>query len=252
MVDIFTIPLYYIGFKRNQSIEDQLEKVGFKDVNHFSAIDGRKMDVNQLLRDNIIGVRAYNDLVYGRSDITSITTLGAIGCTLSHMNLWKLCVDRNLPYMIIVEDDLIIDKIDQEDVKNIQDTLNYPTGLFISTNLKNGSETLIGTHLYFLTNEAAKQLLTKALPIDMQTDAYVGFMNNNKFIRANGYPISKQNKSLQSSTGSSMCIKCNLPKSNIFYIFIVVFILVLILVVWFLYKTLKKTQLQLNKTFKLK
>ena len=42
MTDIFKIPLYYIGFKSNKPLENQLRNWGFTNINHFQAIDGRK------------------------------------------------------------------------------------------------------------------------------------------------------------------------------------------------------------------
>ena len=105
MTDIFKIPLYYIGFKQNKSLENELIKRGFSNINHFQAIDGRKFTPKKLLKDNIISTRAYHDLKHGRSDNISISSLGAIGCTLSHRELWKLCSEE-LPYIIIAEDDL--------------------------------------------------------------------------------------------------------------------------------------------------
>lgn len=248
MVDILNIPLYYIGFEENPSLKKNLENIGFTDINHSKSTDGRKMNPEKLVNDNIIGVRAYNDLIYGRSDLTSITSLGTVGCSLSHIKLWKMCVENNMPYIIIAEDDLKIDKISPDDIKNIQTSLSYPNGAFISSNFIPGDQTIVGLHLYFLTQGAAKALLKKAFPIDMQTDAYVGLMNNTKEIRASGYEIGKQDKSRVSSTGAQPfgCIKCNLPTGNLFYLLVVLFVVLIIVMSYFLYKALTKTKLELE------
>ena len=247
MADVLNIPLYYIGFKKNSALEDQLSKVGFTDVHHFQAIDGRKMDPTTLLKDKIIGSRAYNDLVYDRSEKIGISSLGTIGCTLSHMALWKKCVDNNLPFIAIAEDDLYVEKITSKDIKTIQSNLANKNGAFISTDIDPGTQTMIGLHFYFLTNGAAKQLLAHALPIEMQTDSYVGHMNNTRAIRANGYKLGVQS-SKDSTTGSGLfgCIKCELPTGNLFYWLILLFIFILIVMAYFLYKTLTKTKVALE------
>ena len=101
-----SIPVYYIGFNKNTKLENNLSGIGFKDVNHFKAIDGRKFVVDDLIENNTITIRSYNDLIFGRHEHAGIPSLGAIGCTLSHLSLWKLCVDFNMPYIIICEDDV--------------------------------------------------------------------------------------------------------------------------------------------------
>ena len=42
-IDIYSIPLYYISFKKNTELEKNLVKTGFNNINHFAAVDGRKL-----------------------------------------------------------------------------------------------------------------------------------------------------------------------------------------------------------------
>ena len=66
----------------------------------------------------------------------------------------------------------------------------------------------------------------------MQTDSYVGLMNNLDLIRADGYSIGTQ-KNHRSSTGTNNimgCIKCDLPVNNSFYVSIVLCVLFLIFI----------------------
>ena len=243
MIDLYNIPVYYIGFKRNKDLEDKFKSIGFKNVNHFTAIDGRKYKPIDLLNKKIIDIRAYNDLVYGREQPTGISSIGTIGCTLSHLKLWELC-DKKYKYIIIAEDDVEIKKLTPTDIKNIQEALNKPNGAFISTNINKGSEILVGLHLYFLTNGAAKVLNEKALPINLQTDSYVGHLSNIKDINLEGYLISGQKLHI-SSTGS-ICIKCLLPKGILFYVICAVFIIVIVGLVVLYYKKFKITKTQLD------
>ena len=244
MTDIFKIPLYYIGFKRNKPLENQLRNWGFTNINHFQAIDGRKLNPEKLFSDGIIGSRAYNDLKYGRAERSGISSLGTIGCTLSHSSLWKLCVDNNYPYIIIAEDDVIIKRLNDKDIKNIQNALSKENGAFIGANLEKGKQLMQGLHFYILSNSAAKKLYEKAFPIDIQTDCYVVAANNTNVISAEGYPIAKQK--LRKSTTGDTCFSCSLPKSDIFYISVVIFIVVILILLFFIYKSLKKTKVELD------
>ena len=148
MIDIYNIPLYYIGFHKNPKLENTFKQVGFKNINHFQAIDGRKMNPKNLLTQGTISIRAYSDLIYGREEHTGISSLGTIGCTLSHLELWKKCA-LGLPYILIAEDDVIPKKISPEDTTNIQNALEQPLGCFISTSFKKGEKTLMGLHFSF-------------------------------------------------------------------------------------------------------
>lgn len=242
-MNIFEIPFYYISFHKNLELEQNLRQLGFEHVRHFKAIDGRKKTPRQFLDEDIISIRSYNDLVYGRQQHTGVSSLGTIGCTLSHLELWKLCSEK-LPYIIIAEEDLIINEITEKNIRDIQNALNKENGVFISTNFTPGDELLVGLHLYFLTNGAATTLVQKALPIDLQTDCYMGHLNNIGDIFVSGYKIGYQ-KGHASSTGDK-CVKCILPKSILFYIGIILFVLFLAYLCIFTYKKLTHTAKELE------
>ena len=243
MIDIYNIPLYYIGFKKNPKLEEQLEKVGFKNINYFKAIEGRKMNVEKLLKDGIIAERSYNDLMYNREEHIGISSLGTIGCTLSHLELWKLC-SHNFPYIIIAEDDVKPKEISESDKINIENALKKTNGCFISTSLKKNHKTLMGLHFYFLSNGAAKGLSKKALPINMQTDSYVGYLNNIGDINADGYKVFSTYRRI-TSTGD-MCIKCFLPSGGKFYILFILFIICLIICSFVFFTKWTKTKYELD------
>jgi GR25 family glycosyltransferase involved in LPS biosynthesis len=226
MVDIFNIPFYYIGFNRNSKLEYDLSEIGFKNVNHFPSVDGKKMDRENLLKDGIISIRAYNDLKYGRHQHTAISSLGSIGCALSHIKLWELCSDK-YPYMIIVEDDIKLHKLTENNIKDIQSSIVKDNGMFISSNVIEDSETLFNLHFYVISNKAAQQMLHKALPINLQVDSYIGHLSNIGDINLEGYEIFEQNK--RKSSTQDNCIKCILPSNKNFYIGVGVGIIILII-----------------------
>ena len=243
MLDIFNIPVYYISFKPCIILEKNLHSRGFYNVNHFPAIDGRKMDINKLLNDNTIGIRAYNDLLFGRYDHSVLPTLGAVGCTMSHCSLWNYCIDMDLPYIFIVEQDIILPKLTKNNINNIQSALEKDNGIFISpsTNITRTKNRVhfMGTHCYFVTQNACRKLVEKCFPIQVQTDFYLAHMATIGDINVEGYKMASQSLSGlggRSSTIQTFCAKCILPKNITFYISIIIGIIILVFISIFVSK----------------
>lgn len=242
MHSLYDIPLYYISFHKKPALEQMLRSVGFKNINQFQAIDGRKMDPVSLLKEKTISIKAYNDLITKRSDHSALPSTGAVGCALSHMELWKKCADQ-FEYIVIVEDDLILRAIKKEDEENILAALAEPNGAFISpifNKIKKG-DFFWGLHLCFISKGAAKALLKTALPIEIQVDAYISHMNNLNYINLQGYPIAKQ--SAHVSSIQDLCIKCMLPQNLTTYAMmllgLIAIVLILVISVRLLYKCRK-------------
>ena len=245
-IDIFNIPLYYISFKKKLILEKDLLEIGFKDINHFTAIDGRKFDPSELLEKNMITIRTYNDLIYGREQHSGMPTIGGIGCTLSHRTLWKLCNDLKLPYIIIVEDDIKFkNPITNKEIENINNILKQPNGMFISSsNFKKNSEYFFGLQFCILTNGCARELYKYSLPIDVQTDVYINNINNRGLIKIYSSFIATQ--SSHTSSIQNWCIKCILPKSIWFYVIIILCIIIIIMLYIFTRKKLTIAQSELD------
>jgi len=247
MIDIFNIPLYYISFKKNTSIENHLKENGFKNINHFQAIDGRKFKPLELLEKNMITIRTYNDLIYGREQHSGMPTLGGIGCTLSHRSLWKLCVDKNLPYITIVEEDVHFKKpLSEQDIVRITNVLKKPNGYFNSTDIfENGSQYMFLTHFQILTKGAAEELYKYSLPIDVQTDTYINNINNRGKISIEAFSVADQLMNKDSSIQTD-CFKCWLPTNKKYYIITFSVILSIIFFIIFLYFCKKHDLFKIN------
>ena len=84
--------IYFINLDENI---DRWNKLSNKNITRFSAINGKKIDKNKLIKDNIISSK--NNL-----------QLGQIGCALSHISVLKLIQTQDEPYGLILEDDVII------------------------------------------------------------------------------------------------------------------------------------------------
>ena len=239
-MDIFSIPFFYISFKKNEDLEKRMKDVGFINVNHFKAVDGRKFDPMMLWRDGYITARSYKDLTTGRKETEGLPSLGAVGCTASHALLWKMCIDKDFPFIIIAEDDIVLpsDSLSSSDIESIQRQLEIPNGIFVSSTInKRGHKDeiqFIGTHFYLATNEACRALKDQAYPIDIQTDMYISAMHNKGDINVNGYDIGWQDRHVLNSSIQDICITCALPQRNEpYYIaalvvgFLIIFLIVL-------------------------
>ena len=102
---------------RRQSISKHLKERGF-DFEFFDAVDGRKMDVpSHPDYDAKRRIRSFGRHIKP----------GELGCLLSHLGTYKEIVKRNLPYALILEDDVILHK----DTKHVLET-------FIKSSIKNG------------------------------------------------------------------------------------------------------------------
>ena len=242
--NILNFPLYYISFEKNKILEKELSKYGFTNVNHFKAIDGRKYDPYKLKENGFLTSRAYNDLINGKSQHSGLTTLGAVGCTLSHATLWKKCLDEKIPYMTIVEEDVLFkDKIDEKLCKLILDSVNKKNGIFLGTNIEKDEKNtfFIGSQFYVISNGASKELVENVFPIDVQTDFYMADLDFFKKVDITGYPISTQK--YHKSSIQMRCIQCHLPKSTLWYILLLAFFIVLLIGVIVYYKKYKQCKI---------
>ena len=135
-MNIFELPVYYISFKKQNRLETDWHNLGFSNINHFHAIDGRKFKPDDLLAKNLITTRAYRDLIYGRHEHAGLSSLGAVGCTMSHNALWELCANKSFPYIVILEDDVKNpNNISQENQDKINKILSKPNSIYVSSNI---------------------------------------------------------------------------------------------------------------------
>lgn len=231
MVDIFSIPVFYISFQKNDRLETHLEKVGFKDVNHTISVDGKKLSITDLSKRKLISPRVYNDVEYGRRQYSGIPTKGGIGCTLSHFYLWKTCISKNLPYIIVAEDDLKLDVLDYETIAIIQDFLKTPKSLFVGVDVDKSYKgaSFGGTQFYIASKKACESLVKFCFPIDIQTDWYISFLDKIGEIEISGLPISTQID--HTSSIQDICVTCFLNETD-FGIFIVIAIVLLLYILY--------------------
>lgn len=233
-MNIFDFPFYYISFKPNKKLEYEAKQLGFTNVNHFQAIDGRKFDIDNLLKEKVITIRSYNDLKYKRTQHTGLPSKGAIGCTMSHNKLWEKCINNNFPFIIIVEDDVILPQtINSNTIDRIKKIINKDKGLFMSSNKKLDNN-IFGAHFYIASIDACKELVKDTFPIDIQTDFYISHKSKVNDIHVENFEIAKQK--LHKSSIQDICIKCRLPNGVSFYLIIILLAIFIIILLFLVYK----------------
>ena len=89
--------IFVISLKRSQDRRVEFDKNNSKYIGKYTfydAIDGKTINSNEL-NGNIFtkGSKNYSN--------------GAIGCALSHLQLWEKCISLNKP-IIVMEDDVIV------------------------------------------------------------------------------------------------------------------------------------------------
>ena len=159
--------IYVVSLKnqldRRAHIEKQFQQLGLE-YNFFDAVS----------KDDAI--QDYQNL--SLNFVPDSITLGELGCFMSHVSLWQMMIDKELPYLVIFEDDVVLSarindilpKLDiltqQYDVIKLE-TMQTPTelgrkvviddDLYICSLLSEH----MGTAAYVISNECAVLMMNK-------------------------------------------------------------------------------------------
>ena len=203
-LDIRKIKTYVINLDKYQDKYATLKNhFAHYDIhtNRFSAILGKELKQEYI--NAITDPSVQYSISEGRSLDNQIGTIGAIGCSLSHIELWKQLVNSNEEMWLILEDDCYpkykmysvhdlntyINTVNTFDPNwdmiymgwkkpNIghKDTLMVkPTTNSIGSIYKVNSF-IHAAHAYIINRKGAKKLLKNAFPIIHQVDSYISFM----------------------------------------------------------------------------
>lgn len=162
--------------EKKQRIIDECERVGL-DVEIYNAVDGGSLS-EPFLRENVFD--------YGNNFLTK----GEIGCSLSHINLYKRIVDENVPFALIMEDDATFDSELVRFLSAFDNSKYINGGIYLLTGdvsyVENRSSKLstfkihqvrsaTRTTGYVITNCAAREMLKILLPVRFEADMYEVF-----------------------------------------------------------------------------
>ena len=188
--EINNIKMYVISLKhknRLDNIKEQQSKIN-TNIEIFDAVKGDKININQLIDDNILS----RDWVNTNSNPHK---LREIGCYLSHYNIYTKIRNDTLPgYTIIFEDDfnIQIDNFEHDVIsliKNSNDDFDMiylgnwynNHGTIINNNLYNldKDNVLIGTHAYIVNNKNIENIIKATKYIDMPIDTKIESLGKN-------------------------------------------------------------------------
>lgn len=188
--------IYCINLKKSKqrynSVVQQFNAQNIN-INRFEAVNGFKLEKQQLLNKNIISQNLkFNSAV--------------VGCYLSHLKLWSQLKKNNIKYAIIIEDDIILSERFKENLQNILET-QIPSNFdivylggnricgskinknVVKPNIQKCKKKNVGTFAYLISEKAYLFLLNKCnKPIENMIDHTI----RNYFNELNVYYIVPQ------------------------------------------------------------
>lgn len=225
--------------------DKELKKLGgiFEKYQRIPGINGKYLSDDFL--KSITTPYSYYYLKNDRDMHYQIDKVGAIGCSLSHIKIWKDMIDNNYQNAIIFEDDFEIKdvKLFYESINNIPSDakigyLNYyplNNPIFKEAN-KNWKTTdsiyILRTKCYFINLELVKELIKKSLPIDTHVDFYINyFCNVNNITRYYEINNSMDTTSNKSTISHGNIIKLFVVNEIVNSLDFIIFMLV-VLIIW--------------------
>ena len=181
---------YVINLKKNTDrlglINELYNKSDLSSIPYIrvEAINGKEIDIKPYVTD-----RVYNGIINidttGERHYHTQITRGAIGCYLSHLDVYNRIKANNKPYGLIIEDDAWFNEdIYKSGIKNILEKIpeDWDIILLGKIDLETiNKETYLemrkfwGTHGYLINQAGISKMLSLAnIPINDQIDAVMG------------------------------------------------------------------------------
>jgi GR25 family glycosyltransferase involved in LPS biosynthesis len=240
--------------ERFSSAEQNLLGSGFlhAQIVKYPAVIGTEVDLENSL---VVDTRTRDHLLkleQGQTNSNSkfIPSRGALGCYLSHFQLWKqIALDGN--DAIIAEDDIVFrvsnasSKIQAkwDECKKLGIDLlllgssKLPLLPSASPEIFHVMDHFFGTEGYVISPEAAKRLVENALPIKVQVDAYIGSFASSKKLKIGAIKpsITGQNHMFESTVQPQTVKRRTLHAIRKHWLPLLLLVLVLILISTFLF-----------------
>jgi len=186
--NLFKIPSYFINMDERK---DRLKRFTEQQVTNYMprlrrvrAFNGKAIKNYQ--KDRRISLRTrFNIYRNYRRSHHEIATLGAVGASLSHFDVWKRFVASGEPLCLVFEDDARITTAAIHEAHRLWPTLPSAWGIWLLgyyepnmikeplENSWNKIYNFTAAHAYLLKREAAIKLLEDAFPIEMHVDHYM-------------------------------------------------------------------------------
>ena len=250
-VQLYMISLDRIRDKRADKSLPLLKKI-FPKGTRFSAVDVENIDISDPRLHPFAVAQISNNTDYDHAHISS---MGQVACYLSHVELWKKCIELNEP-ILIAEDDPLYSEKSLQDILHTYQRIPVDSdfaSIVYNPLLSHDSEcddlwckikprSWYGMQLYYITPKTARILLENAFPIITQIDSYISHNIGNTLPNTSSalkvYASQKKipwTRSSGSVLNHPANIKKFLPESNIFwYIFlgVVVTLIISLVILW--------------------
>ena len=238
MQDIRECPTLVINLDRRkdrwQSFSKQKALKEFKNLKRFPAVDGSKINV---LNDTRISPHTRMNITnkYRRSDY-EINTPGAIGASLSHIGCWKKFLDSDSKYLVVFEDDTLVDDTCMDLIDSLIPKLPSEWDMWLlgthawafkgvpltsDVNSWVKVKQFTGAHAYILNRKGAEILLAEPFPIETHIEYYISACAQLKGLKLIRHPTLRMRYSMEitqqddSDTFDSFksCPVCMIPDS---------------------------------------
>ena len=238
MIDIpvFIVCLMSVRAHMCNEAVPKLNKM-FNNVSIHPAVDSSHIKLN----DTRISPYARYHISHALElDLAHLSSMGAIGCYLSHMELWHKVIHTNTP-MIIMEDDVPIDELFlRKALSDIPSDLDHAALVYFpwvgSADCDDiwckpvNRNSVFGTQMYYITPRGASILLENALPIFAPVDIYITYVANTNnqfrsaFYKSSYFPFYQPLvQEMQSTIGRRISIKkIFMPESNVYYVMFII------------------------------
>ncbi|MGL4734958.1 MAG: glycosyltransferase family 25 protein [Enterovibrio sp.] len=190
------LPVFVISLTRSTDrramVERQMSHLGIN-FEFFDAVDGKALPPDCL---------AKVDFNLAKETCGHDLSLGEVGCAMSHIKLYELMVEKNIPRCVILEDDIyahmhfkaLVTQINDKSSADIVFLHHGKAKRFpICTSLReryrlakylrpsqSSQRTIISTSGYILSLTGAHKLLKVAYPVRMPADYLTGRLQLNK------------------------------------------------------------------------
>ncbi len=226
------IPAQCISLRRRQdrwsSFISQPAYKNLPKLERFDAVDGNTIDVKTDKRVLLSTKR--NILNKQRRSHEELDSKGGIGCALSHIGIWQMMVQRQIPLLLVLEDDARLPhnfvEIANEFIEK-SPTLRDPSkwDMWVLSHIQqyskpiesdilvNDLQAFVTTTCYVITLKCAEKFLEHAFPIHCHIDHYMVVLKQvipMTYVSTPKFRIYQ--RGLKSDiTEKPKCLICNIP-----------------------------------------
>jgi GR25 family glycosyltransferase involved in LPS biosynthesis len=229
-MDLARLPAVCINLQRRhdrwREFQAQPGLLHFPRVERFEAVDGSQMDI---LNDPQLGVSARRNIMTGvRRSHHEIVAKNSVAIYHSHVKTWRhLLEETDAPALIIMEDDVRIDRDSYANLKQLFDHPMIQSGDWdiVNPGALVKERTDIDDHIskydyaylfhcYIISRRGAQRLLERAYPIEVHVDHYAALLAQMGQLTIYGPRIRIfYQRSNDSDNRDGTCQTCHIPNN---------------------------------------